>query len=120
MNRRILIVDDELEMCFLISNLLKVHGHEVFTAETVEVALSVVEDVSPAVIILDANLAGEDGLKLLTFLKRNNPDTRIIIYTGSHHSEDVIQKALKDGADQYLRKGGPLDELVSAVEKALR
>ncbi|MDB6064204.1 MAG: multi-sensor signal transduction histidine kinase [Pedosphaera sp.] len=114
----ILFVDDEIEMCFMVSNLFRHYGYNIITAETVDVALDSSDGIPLDVIVLDVNLAGEDGLKLMTFLHRNNPDVPIILYTGMQHDDDVVQKAIKDGAHTYLRKGGPLEELVRAVEQA--
>lgn len=114
----ILFVDDEIEMGFMVSNLFKHHGYRIYTAENIDVALELSDDVPFDVIILDVNLAGDDGLKLLTFLHRNHPEIPIIIYTGEQHDNEVVQKALAEGAHQYLRKGGPMDELVKAVENA--
>ncbi|HWY74868.1 MAG TPA: response regulator [Verrucomicrobiae bacterium] len=119
MGAKILFVDDELEMCFMVSNLLRHHGYDVVTAENADVALGQADAYPLSLIILDANLAGEDGFKLMTFLKQNHPDVPIIIYTGMSHDEDTVQRALAMGARQYLRKGAPVDELISAVKAAV-
>lgn len=111
----VLFVDDEIEMCFMVSNLLKHHGYTVYTAENAEVALNLADAGKFSAMILDVNLAGEDGFKLMSFLHRNNPGVPIILYTGSYHDDAVVQKALKDGATLYLHKGGPMDELVEAL-----
>jgi len=119
MAAKILFVDDEIEMGFMVSNLLKMHGYEVVTAESVEMALELSDGMPLSAIILDINLAGEDGFQLMTYLKRNHPEVPIIIYSGMEHDEAVIQKALSQGASQYIRKGGPLDDLVTAVRNTL-
>jgi DNA-binding response OmpR family regulator len=114
--KKILFVDDEPEMCFMVSNIFKHYGLDVMTAETVEVALDMVEGIPLDAIVLDVNLSGEDGLEFMKFLHMNNPDVPIILYTGMQHDDEVIEKALQQGARQYIRKGGPLDELVQAVQ----
>jgi DNA-binding response OmpR family regulator len=119
MTGRILFVDDEIEMCFMISNLLRRHGWEVMTAENAEVALHMADGAPLSVIILDVNLSGENGLKLMTFLHKNHPDVPIILYTGMDHDDEVVKKALREGARQYLRKGAPVDELIQAVQSVL-
>ena len=119
MGGKILFVDDEIEMCFMMSNLLRHHGYDVVTAENAGVALTEADAQRLNLIILDANLAGEDGFKLMTFLKQNHPDVPIIIYTGMSHDEDTVKKALAMGARQYLRKGAPVDELINAVKAAV-
>jgi DNA-binding response OmpR family regulator len=70
-------------------------------------------------IILDVDLGGEDGLSLMRYLRRNHPGVPVIIYTGLDHDEEAIQKILKQGAAQYLRKG-TLEELTTAVQRSFR
>jgi len=103
----------------MVSNLFTHHGYKIFTAETVDVALEMSDNFPFDAIILDVNLGPDNGLKLMTFLHRNHPDIPIIIYTGQQHDDAVVQKAMADGAHAYLRKGGPMDELVTAVENAI-
>jgi len=100
----------------MVSNIFRHHGFEVLTAENIDVALELADGVPLDVIVLDVNLSGEDGMGLMTFLHRNHPDVPIILYTGMQHDDEVIKKAISQGARQYLRKGGPLDELVEAVK----
>jgi DNA-binding response OmpR family regulator len=120
MNGKVLVVDDEAEIGFMLSNLLRHHGYDTIAAETVDVALNFADDVPIAAIVLDANIAGEDGLKLLSFLRQNHPGVPVIIYTGMDHEPSVVEKILKEGAVQYLRKGRPLDELLRAVESVVK
>jgi len=115
----ILFIDDEIEMGFMVSNLFKHHGYKIFIAETVDVALEMSDTIPFDAIILDVNLGPDNGLKLMTFLHRNHPDIPIIIYTGMQHDDEVVKKVLADGAHSYLRKGGPMDELIKAVENAI-
>jgi len=114
--KKVLFVDDEPEMCFMVSNILRYRGFEVMTAENVDVALETAAGMPLDVIVLDINISGENGLELMTYLHRNHPDVPIILYTGMQHEDEVIKKALAQGANHYLRKGGPLDELVEAVQ----
>ncbi len=114
----ILFIDDEIEMGFMVSNLFKHHGYKIFIAETVDVALEMSDTIPFDAIILDVNLGPDNGLKLMTFLHRNHPEVPIIIYTGMQHDDEVVKKVLADGAHAYLRKGGPMDELIRAVENA--
>ena len=113
----ILFVDDEAEMCFMVSSLFQHHGYKIMTAENADVALNIADTVPLLAIILDVNLGGEDGLKLMTFLHRNHPKVPIIIYTGTSHDESVVKKALSEGAADYIRKGGPMEILVNTVRK---
>jgi DNA-binding NarL/FixJ family response regulator len=66
-------------------------------------------------IVLDLNLAGENGLLLMEFLKQKHPGVPILIYTGMDHDAVKIQEMLKGGAKQYLRKGS-MAELCSTLK----
>ncbi len=77
------------------------------------------EGVALGLIILDLNLAGESGVMLLRFLRRNHPEVPILIYTGMEHDDEAVKAMLLQGAAQYLRKG-PMEELVKAVSRSFR
>jgi DNA-binding NtrC family response regulator len=113
----ILFVDDEIEMGYMITQLFEHRGYKVVAAENADVALNLADGVPLNVMILDVDIAGENGLKLMTFMHRNHPGVPIIIYTGMEHSEETVKQALADGATMYLKKGGSLEELYEAVHK---
>ena len=115
----VLFVDDEIEMGYMITQLFEHRGYKVVVAENAEVAMNMADTVPLNVIILDVDLAGENGLKLMTFMHRNHPGVPIIIYTGLIHSEETVKQALADGASIYLQKGGTLEELFDAVRKVM-
>ena len=60
------------------------------------------------------NLAGESGLTLMNYLKRNHPEAAILLVTGMDHDDITIRSMLDMGADQYLRKGS-MDELLVTI-----
>lgn len=117
--KHILFVDDESEVRFTASRFFRQHGYKVSTAENAEEALRVAGGSTPLqAIVLDVNLAGEDGLELMTFLKHNHPGVPIIIYTGMVHDDDTIKKLLTQGAHHYLVKGTNLEELLKVLQGA--
>ena len=73
----------------------------------------------PELVIIDLDLAGENGLMLMKFLKENMPDVRIMLYTGTDQEGEVIMNALSQGAQAYVRKGSP-EDLLREVETALQ
>ena len=70
--------------------------------------------------LLDISLADEDGLKLLEQLKKNQPSLRVIMLTGMGFVEDLLQEAQQKGADGYVSKVLPLDELLLAIQRILK
>ena len=119
MEKKILYVDDEEEMLLTVASLLKEAGYSVVTARDATEAMKQAEDVTLGLLLLDLNLAGEDGVMLMRFFRRNHPDVPIIIYTGQEHDEAAVAKLLQQGAHQYVRKG-PNQRLLEAVQRSFR
>ena len=118
-SKKILYVDDDEHWRDVVATLLQDVGYEVLTAQDATEAMVRTEGGKLSLIILDLNLAGEDGLMLMTFFQRNQPDVPIILYTGMSHDDDTILAMLQQGAHQYVRKG-PLADLRQAVQGAVR
>jgi DNA-binding response OmpR family regulator len=70
-------------------------------------------------VVLDIGLAEEDGLNLLVQLKEQHPDLRVIMLTGMGFVEDLLQEAYQKGADGYVSKVLPLDELLMTIQRIL-
>ena len=115
MGKRILFVDDDKDWRFLLETALKDAGYSIETAQDATEALGKAEEFQPELVIVDLNLAGEDGLMLMKFLKENNPGVRIMLYTGMDEDAESIMRALEQGAYSYVRKGSP-EELLREIE----
>jgi CheY-like chemotaxis protein len=107
--KRVLFVDDEGDWRFVAGSCLEDAGFEVVTAKDQAEALHRMETFKLDGIVLDVNLAGENGLLLMEFLKQKHPGVPILVYTGMDHDEAQVQTMLKQGARQYLRKGSMAD-----------
>src|SRR5262245_14268765 len=79
-------------------------GYTVLNARDASEALQQARP-SLGLIVLDLNLAGESGLILSTYLKRNYPEVPILLCTGMDHDDSTIRAMLDMGADEYLHKG---------------
>src|SRR2546430_6426370 len=99
--KRVLFVDDEGDWRFMAGTCWWDAGFEVLTAGDAAEALRRMEFVKLDAIILDLNLAGENGLLLMEFLKQKHPGVPILIYTGMDHDKATIQAMIKKGARQY-------------------
>ena len=119
MNQRLLIVDDEPQIRELLGLYLEQKGFEIFRAGTSQDCLDQVASAQPELVVLDINLAEEDGLKLLTQIKVQHPDTKVVMLTGMGFDDDLLREALSRGADGYVSKMLPFDELLAAIRRVL-
>lgn len=108
MAKRILIVDDNVTNLKLVTYLVKANGYDVDTAVDAEAALQAIATARPALILMDLQLPGIDGLELTRRLKADpaTADIKIIAVTAYAMKGDQ-EKALAAGCDGYVTK--PID-----------
>jgi len=115
---KILVVDDDPEMCRLLADVLTEEGHTVETAIRGEDALATLSD-HMDLLITDLNLKGMKGLELMHQVKQHKPEVSVIIITAFGTIESAIE-AMKAGAYDYIAKPLKTDELSFVVQKALQ
>ena len=120
MKQHILVVDDESQIRELLSLYLSRQGYLVSTAATSAETLNILRGSQVHLVVLDIGLADEDGLKVLAALKAAHPDVRVIMLTGMGFVEDLLQEAHQQGADGYVSKVLPLEELLLAIQGTVR
>jgi DNA-binding NarL/FixJ family response regulator len=76
----------------------------------------VIAELQPDVVLLDLSMPEMDGLETIPAISSAAPDTGIIVFSG-FAAERMREPALQGGADLYLEKGLPLDDLISAVRE---
>jgi DNA-binding NtrC family response regulator len=118
MKQHILIVDDEDQIRELLSLYLTRHGYQVSTATTSAQTLQIIEKTRVDLVVLDISLADEDGMGLLSTIKSQHPDVQVVMLTGMGFVEDLLQEAQAKGANGYVSKLLPLDELLLAIQRA--
>jgi len=111
----ILLVDDEADVREVLSISLSDMGYKVFATENGEKALHIFKEVNPPIVLTDIKMPGMDGIELLRRVKRENPDTEIVMITG-HGDMDLAIKSLKYEATDFITK--PIN--VGALEIALK
>jgi len=112
--KKILVVDDEQDWRVRAGDSLAKAGYEVSAAADASEAMLLAEDPHLGLIIVDDNLAGESGLMLTKFLRRNHPEIPILLHASGECDELMLQHVIDRHADQWLAKGS-LDELVVTV-----
>lgn len=112
--KKILIIDDEPSIRNLIADFLKSESYQVFTAADGTVAIPIVLKENPALVFLDLNLAGTNGLDVLKQIKAKSPQTCVIMLSGGQ-DEEIAKKAIELGAFDYLTKPISLRKLLNEV-----
>lgn len=111
---RILMVEDEIHMAKAVAQVLKKNNYTVDLAHNGENGLDCGLSGIYDIIILDIMLPKLDGLSLLKELRRNGIATPVILLTAKGETEDKV-KGLDYGADDYLAKPFPTEELLARL-----
>ena len=115
---RVLVVDDEPEMCQTCRKILARHGHEVWVAESGAAGLQALRERPIDLAVIDLRLPDMDGLEVLRQAKRINPDIIAIIIT-AHGTVDTAIEAVREGAFDYLLKPFSMAELEVTTQRSL-
>ena len=116
----ILVVDDEVDICNMVSEILKDEGYEVRTANGYNSALDVIEKENITLILTDIWMNNNTiaGIQLLEWSKKNNSLTPVIMMSG-HGNIETAMKAAKSGAYDFIEKPFKSERLILLIEKAL-
>lgn len=116
----ILVVDDERDICELVSGILEDSGYSTRCANTVIEAIEAISNLNPNLVILDVWLGeGEkDGLRLLELIKQDHEFVPVIMMSG-HGTIDTAVQAIRNGAYDFIEKPFDSNRLLIAVAKAI-
>ncbi len=115
---RILVIDDERRMCESIRILLEKEGYRVVTAGDGAEGIEILKEQRFSLVIVDLMMPKVDGFEVLSYVRRNLPQTLVIVITGYSSMRSSIE-ALRGGAYDYLTKPFDFDIFKLTVEKAL-
>lgn len=118
MNERVLIVDDESDIRWVLNRLLKEKKLDVVEAGDGRRALDLLLNEDFSLALLDINIPEKDGLEVLTELKESGIVTPVIIMTAQSTMQNAIE-AMKRGAFDYITKPFDIDEIDLLVDRAL-
>ena len=114
MMKKILIVDDEVDIVELLEDFLLAKGYEIEKAYRQSQALVKIRDFQPDIILLDIKLPDGDGVDFLKVIKSQMPQVEVIMITGLADKEIALE-ALKNGAADYICKPIDLNYLSTSV-----
>jgi two-component system cell cycle response regulator DivK len=116
--KRVLVIDDNLDILQLVKMILKSHGFEVLASPRGEDVVLHAENFSPQVILLDVFLSGYDGREICRELK-SDPKTKdipVIMFSAHTKNEEIIRECK---ADDFIAKPFEVKELVQKVNYRL-
>lgn len=109
----LMLVDDDVTFCGVLSRALEKRGFSVSLAHSVEQAIPLAERYPPEYAVIDLKMGGTPGLALVKVLHGLDPNTRIVVLTG-YASITTAVAAIKLGATQYLAKPANTEEIIAA------
>ncbi len=117
MNEKILIIDDEQDIIFLLRDFFTFNDYDVLTAYSAQEATQKLSE-KPDLILLDINMPNKNGLELCKQI-RNRADCPIIFLTARADEADILA-GLQVGGDDYITKPFNIRELLGRVQAHLR
>ncbi len=116
MLKKVLIIDDDADLCLLLQHFLQKNGYEAVTALSGQDGLKAFGASAFDAVICDYRLGDIDGLTLIQLLKQKNAQVPVIVITGSSDIKIAVQ-AIKMGAFDYILKPLIPDEVLSVLQK---
>ncbi|UUZ82216.1 response regulator [Paenibacillus sp. P26] len=119
MKKKLLIVDDQNGIRILLMEVFSGEGYETYQASNGKLALEIVRNVAPDLVLLDMKIPGMDGLDILKHIKSIDSSIKVIMMT-AYGELDMIKEATDLGAIMHFTKPFDIDELRAAVNQRLR
>lgn len=112
---RALVVDDEVDVCFLLSNILKNKNFQVSCVNSISDARKMLINNNHSIIFLDNHLPDGFGINFIGEIKKITPQIKIIMIT-AHDTKSDKDKAYLEGVDQFIGKPFTRDNILNAIE----
>ena len=116
---RVLVIDDEPAIRKLLRVGLTAHGYQTIEASSGKMALELLNEQPPDLIVLDLGLPDMQGHELLRMMRARNDRVPIVVLSSRDDEAGKVQ-ALDSGADDYVTKPFGMDELLGRIRAALR
>jgi DNA-binding NarL/FixJ family response regulator len=118
---KLMLVDDHAILRDGLRNLLELEKEIQVVGEAVsgEEAILKVKESKPDVILMDINMAKMNGIEVTGVLKKMHPELKILVLTMHDHDEYFLA-AIREGADGYLLKDAPFDQVIDAIRTVAR
>ncbi len=115
---KILIIDDDLDICTLLNRFLSRKGYVVVTANSGQAGISLAENERPDLILTDFRLGDMEGSEVLQQLREKLPHIPVLVMTGYSDIRMAVN-VMKQGAFDYISKPIVPDEILLSIQRAL-
>jgi len=115
--KKVLIIEDEGDMCLLLNIMLNGKEMELDHVKSLQTAEEYLQKEQPPVVILDNKLPDGFGIDFISTIKKNYPAIKIIMISGYDGSAKDV--ALENGADLFLEKPFTKDQLYNAIKSLM-
>ena len=112
----VLIVDDEGDICYLLSSLLKQKQVRYDHVNTLSQAVIALKEETPSLVFLDNRLPDGKGINFIDHIKSNYPEVKIVIITAHDNNSDK-ETAMKKGADFFIAKPFTRKQIYDTLEQ---
>lgn len=119
MKKRVLCIDDSNTALLLLEYALRDAGLEPVIASSVKMAIEAISEQKPDLILLDLSMPEVSGFDFLTMKSELNIQDIPILVISAHDSDDMIIKAKKLGATEFISKPIRIDSIVSRIKLLL-
>lgn len=116
--QKILVVDDEKNMCDFLEIMLQKEGYDVMSTTSGKKALEFLDNHFYSMVLTDVRMPGADGFEVLRKTKEVSPDTVVIMITAYGSPEGAVT-AIKEGAYDYITKPFRVEEVKLTIKKSL-
>ncbi len=116
--QKVLIIDDEIDICLLLNRYLSKKGYTVEYATDAAKGLDLLDSFKPDLVLSDFRLGKTDGAQMLSRIKEKYPNVPVIIMTG-YSDIKVAVNVMKLGAFDYLTKPLFPDEILHTIQRAM-
>ena len=116
-SKSMLLVDDDEFLRERMSRAMTSRGYSVRTASNGDEALGLLSEHSFEFAVVDLKMPGMSGLELLKELKRQSPETRVVMLTGYGSIANTVE-AMREGAENYVTKPADADQVLEAFHRS--
>jgi DNA-binding NtrC family response regulator len=115
-NSKVLIVDDELDICYLLSGMLKQRNFQASFVNSLSDAVTALQTDTPSLLFLDNHLPDGFGLDFIPYVKKNYPEIKVVMIT-AHDGAIERKTAYNGGVDLFIAKPLNRKMIYDAIDK---